>query len=33
VIFDHNSNGIETDPNYKWENFIDWIDKTMEDGD
>tara|TARA_R100000935_G_scaffold57076_4_gene90212 strand:+ start:549 stop:998 length:450 start_codon:yes stop_codon:yes gene_type:complete len=30
VIYDHNSNGIETDPNYKWENFIDWIDKTME---
>lgn len=30
VIFDHNSNGIESDPNYKWKNFIDWIDKTME---
>jgi len=31
VIFDHNSNGIESDPNYKWDNFIDWLDKTMED--
>lgn len=30
VIFDHNSNRIESDPNYKWKNFIDWIDKTME---
>ena len=29
VIFDHNSNGIESDPNFKWKNFIDWIDKTM----
>lgn len=31
VIFDHNSYGIETDPNYNWENFMDWLDKTMED--
>jgi len=31
VIFDHNSNDIETDSNYKWTNFIDWLDKTMED--
>ncbi|NER15084.1 hypothetical protein GWK08_16640 [Leptobacterium flavescens] len=30
VIFDHNSNDIESDPNYNWTNFIDWIDKTME---
>lgn len=30
VIYDHNSNGIESDPNYNWGNFIDWIDKTME---
>ncbi|MDC6367803.1 MULTISPECIES: SMI1/KNR4 family protein [Flavobacteriaceae] len=31
VIFDHNSNGIESDPNYKWKNFIEWLDKTMLD--
>lgn len=31
VVFDHNSNGIESDPNYNWENFIHWLDKTMED--
>lgn len=30
VIFDHNSNKIESDSNYKWKNFIDWLDKTME---
>ncbi|SED22359.1 SMI1-KNR4 cell-wall [Tenacibaculum sp. MAR_2009_124] len=30
VIFDHNSNDIESSPNYNWKNFIDWIDKTME---
>ncbi len=29
VIFDHNSNDIESSPNYNWKNFIDWIDKTM----
>lgn len=29
VIFDHNSNTIESDLNYKWKNFIDWLDKTM----
>lgn len=31
VIFDHNSNQIESDSNYKWKNFIDWLDKTMEE--
>lgn len=31
VIFDHNSNGIESAPNFKWKNFINWLDKTMED--
>lgn len=31
VIFDHNSNDIESNPNYKWNNFIDWLDKTMEE--
>ena len=31
VIFDHQSNVIESDPNFKWKNFIDWIDKTMDD--
>ena len=30
VIFDHNSNDIESSPNYNWKNFIEWIDKTME---
>jgi len=30
VIFDHNSNDIESNQNYHWNNFIDWIDKTME---
>lgn len=30
VIFDHNSNGIESNPKYKWNNFIDWLDSTME---
>ncbi len=30
VIFDHNSNGLESDPNYNWKNFMDWVDKTME---
>ncbi len=30
VIFDHNLNDIESNPKYKWMNFIDWIDKTME---
>jgi len=31
VIFDYNSSGIESEPNYKWGNFIDWITRTMED--
>lgn len=31
VIFSHNSNGIESDPNFRWKNFIDWLDKTMEE--
>lgn len=31
VIWDHNSNDIEQDPNYHWDNFIDWLDKTMLD--
>lgn len=31
VIYDHNSNSIESNPEYKWDNFIDWIDKTMDD--
>lgn len=30
VIFDHNSFDIEKNPEYKWINFIDWIDKTMD---
>ncbi|MCT4622136.1 MAG: SMI1/KNR4 family protein [Schleiferiaceae bacterium] len=29
VIFDHNSMAIEKDANYRWKNFIDWLDKTM----
>lgn len=33
VIFDHNSNIIESNPNYKWSNFVEWLDKTMEDED
>ena len=31
VIFDHNSYEIVTDPGHTWNNFIDWLDKTMED--
>lgn len=31
VIFDHNLNGIESNPKYKWKNFIEWIYETMED--
>lgn len=31
VIWSHNDNDIEKDPNYRWNNFIDWLDKTMDD--
>ncbi|SHO59514.1 SMI1/KNR4 family protein [Algoriphagus zhangzhouensis] len=31
VIFNHNTNEIESGSNNNWENFIDWLDKTMED--
>lgn len=31
VIWSHNANDIEREPNYNWTNFIDWLDKTMED--
>lgn len=31
VIWDHNSNEIEKDKNYQWENFIDWLESTMEE--
>lgn len=31
VIFNHNSNDIESNPDYKWNNFIDWLNKTMEE--
>lgn len=31
VIWDHNSNGIEKDKNFQWENFIEWLDSTMEE--
>lgn len=31
VVWDHNSNQIEQDPSYRWNNFLDWLDKTMDD--
>lgn len=31
VIWSHNDNAIEEDPSYQWTNFIDWLDKTMEE--
>lgn len=31
VIWNHIENEIEKDTNYNWENFIDWMDKTMND--
>ena len=30
VIWSHNENGIEKNPDHQWRNFIDWLDKTME---
>ena len=31
VIWDHNNNNVETDSDFRWSNFIDWIDRTMND--
>lgn len=31
VIFDHNACDIESDRAYQWGNFIDWLEKTMEE--
>jgi hypothetical protein len=31
VVWSHNDNDIEADPDYQWRNFIDWLDKTMEE--
>ena len=31
VIWSHNDNDIERNPDYRWRNFIDWLDKTMEE--
>ncbi len=31
VIWDHNSNSVEKDSAYQWKNFLDWLDKTMEE--
>jgi hypothetical protein len=31
VIWDHNSKNIEADSNYKWGDFIEWLDSTMEE--
>ena len=31
VVWDHHSNQIEQDPSYQWKNFLDWLDKTMDD--
>lgn len=33
VIWDHNANDIDNDPDFKWQNFIEWLDTTMEDED
>jgi hypothetical protein len=31
IILNHNDSEIERNPDYKWRNFIDWLDKTMEE--
>jgi hypothetical protein len=31
VIWNHNDNDIERNPDDQWRNFIDWLDKTMEE--
>jgi len=31
VIWDKMSGAIEEDKDFQWKNFIDWLDKTMED--
>ena len=33
VIWDHNANDVDNDPDFKWQNFIEWLDTTMEDED
>lgn len=31
VIWSHNDNDVERNPDYQWRNFIDWLDKTVEE--
>tara|TARA_Y100001933_G_C18952353_1_gene544376 strand:+ start:260 stop:1318 length:1059 start_codon:yes stop_codon:yes gene_type:complete len=31
VIWDHNSNGLESDQNYVWSDFLEWLEKSFDD--
>lgn len=31
VIWDHNSNGLETDQNFIWCDFCEWLEKSFEE--
>lgn len=31
VVWSHNDNDIEKDPEYRWSNFVDWLNKTLEE--